>query len=825
MYHLPMGNLQKLKGVKIGARGDWQLTKEGLSTMIQREKETFQELLRQQKHQLYMLNVALSNTVDFNYVLDLDGRFLYVNKPLLELWGKTLEEAVGKNFEELGYPPHLVQLHELQIKQVIQTKKPVKGENPYTNPQGKAGYYEYTIVPVFDEKGNVEAIAGSTHDITEKKRAEEKEKNEEAQRIMRADMQEQYLRALESKDVPVGIVILEGEKRLITFVNPVISKLWGRTKEQVLNRPLFEAIPELDGQVFKNLLEGVYTTGIPYFGTEVPAVFIIDEKEEIVYFNFVYSPIRNEKGAITGIFVTAIDVTAQVHAKQQVIAEQQRLYDFFQHAPAAIAVIRGKDQVYELANELYQKLVGKTAEQLIGNPGRKSLPELIPQGIWDIFDTVYSTGETFFGQEFPVQLDRLGDGNLDQRYFNFVAQPIKNDKGEVERIFIHAVEVTDQVEARKRAEESEARLEQRKRLYEAITASTPDLIYVFDLHYRFTYANEALLKMWGRTWDESIGKRLLEVGYEPWHAEMHEREIDQIITTKQAIRGEVAFPHATLGRRIYDYIFTPVLNTQGEVEAIAGTTRDITELKELSRQKDEFLAVASHELKTPVTSIKAYAQVLQRLFKNKGDVQSVELLAKIDGQINKLITLIADLLDVSKMQAGKLQLRLHTFDFDELVTEVVDDIQRTITQHTIRTELTQNTMVYGDRDRIGQVITNLLTNAVKYSSDADTIVVRSSVATETVTLCVEDFGLGIPREKQAKVFERFYRVEGSKENIYPGLGLGLYISSEIIRRHGGTIWIESTEGQGSTFCFTVPTRKRTLQQQEDSLDEEAIKHE
>jgi PAS domain S-box-containing protein len=121
--------------------------------------------------------------------------------------------------------------------------------------------------------------------------------------------------------------------------------------------------------------------------------------------------------------------------------------------------------------------------------------------------------------------------------------------------------------------------EKTKRLYEAITGSTPDLIYVFDLNYRFTYANEALLKMWGLSWDESIGKGLLEIGYEPWHAEMHEREIDEVVSTKKTIRGEVSFPHATLGRRTYDYIFVPVFNAAGEVEAVAGTTRDITDLK------------------------------------------------------------------------------------------------------------------------------------------------------------------------------------------------------------------------------------------------------
>ncbi|MFB6236408.1 MAG: PAS domain-containing protein [Halopenitus sp.] len=139
--------------------------------------------------------------------------------------------------------------------------------------------------------------------------------------------------------------------------------------------------------------------------------------------------------------------------------------------------------------------------------------------------------------------------------------------------------------------------ERERRLYETIVSSTPDLIYAFDLNYRVIYANDALLEMWGQTYEESIGKTLLELGYEPWHAEMHEREIDQVVETKEPVRGEVAFQHAEKGRRTYDYIFAPVRNDDGEVEAIAGTTRDVTERKEaeqeLQESKDRFRALVT----------------------------------------------------------------------------------------------------------------------------------------------------------------------------------------------------------------------------------------
>lgn len=159
------------------------------------------------------------------------------------------------------------------------------------------------------------------------------------------------------------------------------------------------------------------------------------------------------------------------------------------------------------------------------------------------------------------------------------AVPILDNNGGIIEWFGAANDVTAQKRAEEASSEAKNLAEQQKRLYETITASTPDLIYVFDLNYKFTYANEALLTMWGKTWENAIGKDLLANGYEPWHAEMHEREIDKVVETKMPIRGEVSFPHAKFGRRIYDYIFTPVFNDNGEVEAIAGTTRDITDIR------------------------------------------------------------------------------------------------------------------------------------------------------------------------------------------------------------------------------------------------------
>ncbi len=241
---------------------------------------------------------------------------------------------------------------------------------------------------------------------------------------------------------------------------------------------------------------------------------------------------------------------------------------------------------------------------------------------------------------------------------------------------------------------------------------------------------------------------------------------------------------------------------------------EIKERKKLEKQKDEFIAVASHELKTPVTSVKAYTQILKTIFEQKNDKDAAILLSKMNGQINKLTHLITDLLDVTKIESGKITFNERKFDINILIREVVDEMQKMTSKHTIVAYTRGKASVYGDRERIGQVITNLLSNAIKYSQHATSIVVESSATDNKITVRVTDFGIGIQETAQNKLFNRFYRVEGNGENTYPGLGLGLYISREIISRHNGKIWMESVKGEGSTFYFSLPIVEK-VQKKED----------
>lgn len=243
-------------------------------------------------------------------------------------------------------------------------------------------------------------------------------------------------------------------------------------------------------------------------------------------------------------------------------------------------------------------------------------------------------------------------------------------------------------------------------------------------------------------------------------------------------------------------------------QSVQVVIRDITERKKVEKQRDDFLAIASHELKTPITTIKGFAQLLQRYFRQIDDQRAISYLSKMDNQLNNLTSLIQDLLDVSKMQTGKMEYNMEYFNIDELLHEIVDDTELTTPHHRITTAGSYGSMVYGDKYRLAQVLINLLSNAVKYTPKGGDISVALSADARELTISVKDQGIGIPEDKKEKIFNRFYRIYDKQHESYAGLGLGLYISGEIIRRHGGRLWVDSTLNVGSTFSFTLPVTRK-----------------
>ncbi|MFC4211712.1 ATP-binding protein [Pedobacter lithocola] len=225
--------------------------------------------------------------------------------------------------------------------------------------------------------------------------------------------------------------------------------------------------------------------------------------------------------------------------------------------------------------------------------------------------------------------------------------------------------------------------------------------------------------------------------------------------------------------------------------------------KEAEHKKDEFISIASHELKTPLTSVKGYIQLLQRSINKDDKVMAQNHLEKASIQLEKLNELIVDLLDISKIESGKLKFNMKTFCAETMVNNTIEMLQQSNPEFTITKFGTIQEKVFGDEMRLEQVVINFLTNAIKYAPGTNQINITVNVKDEKLYLSVKDFGIGIPQEQHHKIFDKFYRVEENSNN-FNGLGIGLYICSEIISRHNGTIGVNSAPNEGSEFYFIIP---------------------
>jgi two-component system CheB/CheR fusion protein len=289
------------------------------------------------------------------------------------------------------------------------------------------------------------------------------------------------------------------------------------------------------------------------------------------------------------------------------------------------------------------------------------------------------------------------------------------------------------------------------------------------------------------------------------------------ISFDDAYNKQIPFKHEVrlknkVGKyRWHNSLAHPVKDSSGQIVKWIGVLTDIEDqktaqqaIKTLLEKKDEFISIASHELKTPVTSMKALLQLTERLLREKGDAAVVQsFILKANTHVNKITGLIEDLLDVTKIQAGKIVLNKSHFSVESIIHDATEQVPFINQSHKLIIKGNTSHELYADRHRLDQVLNNLISNAVKYSPNADSIILQIEKINNDLKFIVTDFGMGIPQDKIPYVFDRFFRVEESTHMV-SGLGLGLYISAEIVRRHGGKIGVESEPGKGSSFWFTVP---------------------
>ena len=505
-------------------------------------------------------------------------------------------------------------------------------------------------------------------------------------------------------------------------------------------------------------------------------------------------PVKNVEGNIEYWLGTNTDIHSQKQAEQRLRQSEEYYKTMTDNTPVMTWITRA-DGYCSYLNKQWYDYTGQRADEGIGYGWDEAVHPEDRENTYRIFNNANEM-QVPFDLEYRIR-DRYGN----YKWHIGTGLPKFDEHGVYEGFVGAVIDIHERKIAKERLIASEE-------FNRTLLESSPDCVKALDLEANLLSMNRQGLRM-NHIEDFSIvkGKPWLDF----WQGEHHEAAKAAF---RKALDGKVGhFTGSSVRKQEntwWDVLIAPVYNHEGKVSRLIAVSRDVTNIKNLERQKDDFISIASHELKTPVTSIKAYTQVLQDRFQKANDGASANMLAKMDRQLNKLTGLISDLLDVTKIEQGKMRFMQDIFDLNDLAAETIEEIQRTTLHHSVNFERREAAVVRADKERIGQVITNFLTNAIKYSPSNTDITIKVETHNGMALLRVEDAGLGLNEQEKDRVFERFYRVGEEGHETYPGLGLGLYIAKEIIKRHDGDIGVDSMKDSGSTFHFRLPLHDQIL---------------
>ena len=872
-----------------------------------------------------VLNTSLSGIQVFRSIYNekdeiVDFEWILVNDAILRTWGKKREDVIGKTMLSLFPGVKKEGIFELYVRAA-------KGETlsfkQYYNHEGLDHWFNLNAINFRN------GFILSSEDITKEVQGEEalRKTNSELeekvkQRTAQLEKQRDQVYSV-LMQAPAMIAIVRGKDRVFELANPLYLKAVGKTNE-IIGKPLLEAMPELKGQPILDILDNVYKTGERFIGNEilVPIDTNNDGIPEDKYFNFVYEPFRNAEGEIEGILAHAVDVTGQVLDRKKIEANEKRLQlaqqagnigtfewdlttDHIDFTSQVEVIFGYKPGEWEGNYENAMRLVHPEDRERILAENREAIEQRKSLNIThriiradQSIGWVNSKAELIFNEDgtpvrmigviiditerqqaeealkrFKFMCDTANDAFILMRedgtfaYLNELAlerwgytaeeakhirvpdvDPVYNDKvfaevferAQKEKIppfetihkrkdgYIYPVEVrmgglilegephlfaiARDITERKQYEQTLRESEER---FHNLADTTPIYMAMADETGNAVYFNKPWLEWTGRTMDEMRGLGWL-CTLHPEDAPKFERDFKSAFEKQIPIREEYRFRRADGEYRWMLAVGAPRITPDGRFVGYFGTYTDFHELKQaqeelkraqrdtklLMQKKDEFMAVASHELKTPITTVKASLQLLGRLTADNANPIIKTYLGKAINQVSKLSRLVSDLLDVSKIHAGKMLFSLQEFSMADIIEDCIT-FSKAESKHEIVVKGDLDIKIRADKHRLEQAICNLLSNAVKYSPGADKVILEVTQVKDKLKVSITDMGIGIEKEKIAFVFDRFFRVSESSMK-FSGLGLGLYITREIIKRHGGEVYVESEVGKGSTFHIVIP---------------------
>ncbi|HEY5391199.1 MAG TPA: PAS domain-containing protein, partial [Hanamia sp.] len=455
------------------------------------------------------------------------------------------------------------------------------------------------------------------------------------------DSEQRVRSVIESAPFPIGIYI--GQEMRIQFANQSMLEAWDKGND-VIGKLYSEVLPELGEQKIYNQLSAVYRTGVPFHAHNQPIDLIVHGKLTRYYFNYSFTPLYSGY-EIYGVMNTAADVTDLNIANKKIEESEQNLRNTILHAPVAMCIFRGPTHVVEIANERMVELWGKEAGAVIGKPIFEGLPETSGQGLEAIVDNVYNTGKTY--KAFGISLTLPRNNRIETVFVDVVYEAFRETPDEISGVIVVATEVTEQVAARKKIEEAEVRT---KIAIESAELGT----YQVDLVTNETITSSRFNTIWGISHFDSREELASRIHPDDRKVrEMAHRE--SLVTGRLYYEARLIWKDLSIhwvkasGKLLFDANNKPV--------TLLGVIQEITTQKEIDHQKDAFVATVSHELKTPITSMKVYCYILLEKFASTKDEQSTAMLTNMNLQINRLNYIIQDLLDVTRIEANKIRFR------------------------------------------------------------------------------------------------------------------------------------------------------------------------
>ncbi|MEJ2880957.1 PAS domain-containing protein [Pedobacter sp. GR22-6] len=530
----------------------------------------------------------------------------------------------------------------------------------------------------------------------------------------------------------------------------------------------------------------------------------IATNEELSQLNEEYNAANEELNAANKILVAAgitsdkenIELTSlNLELKKRNLAlaySEKRALELFFDAPVAIGLLSGPELSIISANPELLRLWGKTGA-ILEKPLEEALPELKGQPFSEILHQVYTTGKSAYGTGEKVTLNR--DGKLEDCYFNFIYKPIKDKKGRSHSIMIVAGEVTQQVHAIHSAQDISDRL--------SVALGAASLgSYDLELATGKMECSDRCKLNFGRNIAEEFNFPDLIQAILPQYRDTVQKAVQDAIKTGGIYEAEYQIQLPEGGQRWIHASGSPRYDAQNNPLRMIGVTLDITQRKAYEQKREDFLSIAAHELKTPITVLKANLQLLERIKSELESPKAKRLIEGASASMAKVNILVEDLLNISKHSGGRLELEKTWFDIPQILDTCCSHVRIQGNYELIVTG-EKRLKVFADEHRIEQVLVNLVNNAVKYAPDSKQIYLILEKTAEHAKISVKDFGPGISPEQVPRLFDRYWQAEKSS-NGYSGLGLGLAICAEIIEQHGGTIGVDSTLGAGATFWFTLP---------------------